>query len=182
MEFRERKLQDHLAKAQKSSADLKAMEGSLHETIELKMRQFEKEYKQWNIDDAVQWILMIENNRFKAPQFGAFIERLKEMEIDGKELCELNSKFALNVAGLSLQSDQHILRKHISRLIDLRRNDEPRNVCGVCVKNVVNTAILPCGHQYYCHHCSKKERGSQCPICRKRIDRIVQTFMSGFSK
>lgn len=168
--------------ARQSSNGLLASHESLQASILTKITEFETEYEKWNKCDVIQWILMIENGRFKGDQFGSFIQSLKEMEINGAELCELNNKFVLISAGLHLDSDQRILRRHISRVVDGQSNDKRRDICGICVENMVNTVVLPCGHQYYCYQCSQRERLQRCPICRKPITEIVQTFMSGFSK
>ena len=144
--------------------------------------EFEREHREWTVDDTVQWILMIEKAHFRASKYTAFIQKLREMGIDGAQLVELNNKFALNVAGLTADNEQYILRKHINRIVDCKSGAEYQNICGICVKNKVSTAMVPCGHQYHCSECVGKGRVRKCPICRKPVTQIIKTFMSGFSK
>jgi len=51
------------------------------------------------------------------------------------------------------------------------------NECTVCFeKGVVDTILIPCGHQIMCHNCSLEIKRNQniCPICRKKIVYIVR--------
>lgn len=52
--------------------------------------------------------------------------------------------------------------------------------CSICFENVSDTAIIPCGHKFFCYECindyrySYKHRG--CPICRCNIENIIKIF------
>ena len=48
--------------------------------------------------------------------------------------------------------------------------------CKICMDNPVNVTLLPCGHLVCCESCAPHLR--KCPICRRRIDGSIKTFMS----
>lgn len=63
--------------------------------------------------------------------------------------------------------------------------------CKICLQQLSDTAVLPCGHMIMCSHCaaiavpSRSDdvtqpirRTLQCPLCRKTVKRIVRIFTS----
>lgn len=56
----------------------------------------------------------------------------------------------------------------------------PTNDCKICMDRPINSVFVPCGHRFACHDCAKlwMLNGSNvaCPVCRKKIDNLVQTF------
>ncbi|AUF82725.1 RING-finger domain-containing protein [Tetraselmis virus 1] len=46
-------------------------------------------------------------------------------------------------------------------------------VCCICYQRDVNCVLDPCGHQY-CFDCINNEY--QCPICRKHIVKVIDTY------
>jgi len=52
--------------------------------------------------------------------------------------------------------------------------------CVVCLEErTASFAAVPCGHQSVCAECAKKlGSGSACPMCRARVERFVQIFVS----
>ena len=172
----------NLAEAEQRGNELRKGEDELMTAVGKKLIEIEKGYKEWSAEETMKWISMMEQGRFRAPKFSTFIEKLSKMNIDGQQLAELNSKFALNMAGLKHANDQAILRKHINRVVAPQPTDN-RNLCGICVKNKVDTVMLPCGHQYHCYECIQRmsvQQRRMCPICRKSVSQIIKTFMSGF--
>jgi len=60
------------------------------------------------------------------------------------------------------------LRQENERLRDLQ-------TCKICMENVVDVTLIPCGHLVTCEICSR--RITKCPVCRKKIKSTVKTFM-----
>lgn len=65
-----------------------------------------------------------------------------------------------------------------------------RLVCKVCLQQLADTAVLPCGHLIMCVHCADIHvpprandntaplRRSNCPLCRRNISRRVRIYTS----
>lgn len=52
---------------------------------------------------------------------------------------------------------------------------EDKDLCKICFAQKINTVLLPCGHRNFCKQCCKM--GIQlCPICRKPVSNVVETF------
>eukprot|EP01083_Nonionella_stella_P017624 49308_1 len=166
--------------------DIKEYGTQLKETLNEKMVFFEKQYEKWDVLDVMEWIKTIEDGYFGDKRFETFINVLKEMEVNGPMLPEINNNLFLKAtAGLKQESERHILRKHVNRIVAnvKHANDaESHNMCGLCIENTINTVNLPCGHCYTCYQCSQREQITQCQICRKDVLQIVQTFISGVAK
>ena len=60
----------------------------------------------------------------------------------------------------------------------LRQNEHLKNerLCKVCLDNEMSIVFIPCGHFVTCVNCAPSL--SLCPICRRKIDKAVRTFMS----
>jgi len=183
---RESVLESNLKEIEGMIDDLKETEESLKNAIREKTCKLEKEYTRWTVDDTVQWVSMINQSHFRAPNYRSFIRELVRMEIDGLQLGELDNKFALSAAGLKSNKDQAIIRREINRVTSKQcgGSEEPsQNICGICVDNTINTVMIPCGHQYHCITCTRKSTAHKmnCPICRQPVTRVLQTYMAGFS-
>lgn len=48
------------------------------------------------------------------------------------------------------------------------------NVCKICYERDINCVLLECGHLCSCIECGRRLR--DCPICRRFITRIVETY------
>lgn len=61
-------------------------------------------------------------------------------------------------------------------------SDDDDEMCVICFENIIDTAILPCGHTCMCETCainylnSPKNFDTGCPYCRTRISQIVKTY------
>eukprot|EP01084_Bolivina_argentea_P116260 206597_1 len=156
----------------------------LQEIIDKKIIYFEKKYDEWNTKELIAWIQIIENKYFDKKKFKIFLDILNDMGIKGGGLNEMNSTLFLNVIGLKDKNTEYILRKHINRIIQYKSDREYHNICGLCTENIINTVMIPCGHCYSCYECSLKLPigNLRCPICRKYVIQIVQTYMSGFTR
>uniref|UniRef100_A0A7S3CZQ9 RING-type E3 ubiquitin transferase n=1 Tax=Palpitomonas bilix TaxID=652834 RepID=A0A7S3CZQ9_9EUKA len=51
--------------------------------------------------------------------------------------------------------------------------------CVICLENARDTAILPCRHMCLCDGCARqlKDQTSHCPICRGKIDSLLQIVL-----
>jgi hypothetical protein len=56
--------------------------------------------------------------------------------------------------------------------------EDDDNTCKICFENAINSVLIPCGHLALCYSCaiSVRNTSSSCPICRKQISTVVQTF------
>ncbi|CAI2379445.1 unnamed protein product [Moneuplotes crassus] len=68
-------------------------------------------------------------------------------------------------------------------LMELNHNlKNSQDLCCVCLEKPRNSVFIPCGHQCTCNECGKgylQSRGQRekiCIICRKPVERIIQTF------
>jgi len=48
-------------------------------------------------------------------------------------------------------------------------------MCKICWENEVSVVFLPCGHLSSCSTCAPAFK--DCPICRRRIEQVVKTFL-----
>ena len=53
-------------------------------------------------------------------------------------------------------------------------------LCSICFDNDADTAIVPCGHKYFCYNCianyNKAYSNKGCPVCRKGIVSFIKIF------
>jgi hypothetical protein len=56
--------------------------------------------------------------------------------------------------------------------------DIPRNggslACYICLENKRTTLFAPCGHMGPCGGCSEKLKGDCCPVCRAKVETLLQ--------
>ena len=57
---------------------------------------------------------------------------------------------------------------------DKADNDE--GLCNICMDSPIDCVILECGHMCACSTCGKKLK--ECPICRRKVGRVVRTYTS----
>lgn len=71
--------------------------------------------------------------------------------------------------------DQHRLSSERQRSASSNELDV-RACCKVCYDAPINTVFVDCGHMATCLECSNQLES--CPICRTRINQVVQTYQS----
>ena len=54
---------------------------------------------------------------------------------------------------------------------ELKKLENSINCC-ICMDNISNTIIFPCGHYNFCEFCIKSLKIKKCPLCRKKIKEI----------
>jgi len=57
----------------------------------------------------------------------------------------------------------------------VQNDDDGASACAVCLNKKIQTVCIPCGHRCLCLDCSKVVN-TECPICRNKIQQIMQTF------
>jgi len=55
------------------------------------------------------------------------------------------------------------------------KEGDDEDLCKICYENKIECVILECGHRILCGKCARLPL-KECPICRKKIVRIVKTF------
>eukprot|EP01083_Nonionella_stella_P043023 116100_1 len=152
------------------------------DVVDQKRMGLERHYQTWNACDVVAWIQLIEYEYFDGERWKDFMDKLKETQITGAQLPQINHQLFLKSMGLKEEEDQNVLIKHIERIVKHEAIASYPNICVLCTTNVVDTVVLPCKHCYSCYECNKKQAIEKCAICRKDITQIMQIFMTGFSR
>ena len=157
------------------------MSHMLSEFVSDKLKQFESKYKEWNEEKFLSWLKSIENGKFGDEEYSEHIGKIKQLDINGNRMKELTVS-CLTLIGLN-RGDRKILSQHIKRVI-IENSILMNNLCSICVKNPINTAFLPCRHQAVCFECYEESpmEFEDCPICRKKVEETIQTFMTGFTQ
>jgi len=73
----------------------------------------------------------------------------------------------------------HKVKKFCPQVLDISTRSELFNIpeneqCIICFDRRIDCVLLECGHLAVCMSCSKNLR--ECPICRRMVSRVVQTF------
>ncbi|XP_061490506.1 mitochondrial ubiquitin ligase activator of nfkb 1-A-like isoform X2 [Rhineura floridana] len=69
------------------------------------------------------------------------------------------------------------LRRHQSAGLD-PSEEPPENACVICLTNLRECVLLPCGHVCCCFRCFQALPRHTCPICRSSIDRVVPLYQA----
>ena len=63
--------------------------------------------------------------------------------------------------------------------VQRKRTREPGDdICSICMDNIIDSALIPCGHACACIVCARMLRGA-CPIFREPISDVLHTFLAG---
>ena len=70
---------------------------------------------------------------------------------------------------------------NIIKFVEKKKNTE---ICVICMTEVADYLLLPCGHQCGCNNClnSLKNEERKCPICRIKFTNLVKVFRSGITE
>jgi transcription termination factor NusB len=113
------------------------------------------------------------------------IEHKKQLELNIKqkiEQDEIDRITLLEQNKLRLQEEE-IYKK--SELLEFEKKCLYNSInnsskCCICDNENSNTAIIPCGHKFFCYECinsySKNYPLKGCPICRQKIISILKIF------
>ena len=172
-ELKEREIDHEELKYEQDDDEMKG------DWITQRLKEYESKYKEWDEDECFEWLRFIENGKFDGWKYVGFMEQVERFKVDGNKLKELN-EISLTMFGLEGE-DMEVLLRNIERIKSI--NGAPQNVtCTVCVGNPVNSVFIPCGHQTCCYECYQQSAWNfrRCPVCRKDVKQVIQTFMSGF--
>ena len=64
---------------------------------------------------------------------------------------------------------------------DINKDGSSRGQCSVCLAEIAEVVIQPCGHVCICRDCADtimENIDRKCPICRGRIKRIQNVYLS----
>lgn len=58
------------------------------------------------------------------------------------------------------------------------RSKTNKNVCIICYRNEIDSAVYPCGHYQFCLYCLDKhfKTNHQCPSCRCKTNQYMKLF------
>uniref|UniRef100_A0A8D0KPE1 RING-type E3 ubiquitin transferase n=1 Tax=Salvator merianae TaxID=96440 RepID=A0A8D0KPE1_SALMN len=74
---------------------------------------------------------------------------------------------------------QEFEKLRCQRSSDLDLSDEPpESACVICLTNLRECVLLPCGHVCCCFRCFQALPSRTCPICRSPIDRVVPLYQA----
>ena len=55
------------------------------------------------------------------------------------------------------------------------RDEDDSGGCRTCLDRPIGTVMVPCGHMALCTHCGRNPDLKACPVCRCRIQQVVET-------
>ncbi|CAI5733901.1 unnamed protein product [Peronospora farinosa] len=67
-----------------------------------------------------------------------------------------------------MEKDRRAALQQMEQALRAQRDAEKALVCVVCLVNVVDRVLVPCGHSY-CTTCVYRLDGTSCPVCRHDI-------------
>jgi hypothetical protein len=100
-------------------------------------------------------------NRFMSIEEGKLREQERKLRLEQMEN-ELEARFVtlLNVINANIQTD--------------------KSKCSICFEDNANTAVIPCGHEFFCFECIDEYRkmypNRGCPICKGKMESVNKIF------
>jgi hypothetical protein len=93
---------------------------------------------------------------------GEMIESLKNLKLNLKERVD------------PLKQKRTDCKKHIEVL--KRLDQKQLHTCGICLKNPIDTAMVPCGHTI-CEECLLKTQNiTECFVCRQHVTSMMKLY------
>lgn len=92
---------------------------------------------------------------------------------------QLDAVFASLQAGLSRVRQAQVKvaqAQHVQTEMELARLQEAKS-CAVCFDRDRSTVLMPCKHIVLCSHCARSKEIGHCPICRSRIESVMDIFL-----
>lgn len=89
----------------------------------------------------------------------------------------------INSQDLKLKELQETIQKAKKELNILFRysphftENDPRNLCPVCMSREVSAACVPCGHTL-CHVCAYRMDENRCFLCRNQMEKVIKLFFN----
>lgn len=127
---------------------------------------------------------VVENNRNNSKKKELYDSKIAEIEEEKRvkkqiedEILEKYKQEREEIERLKVENER--LELELVNKINTRSIENP-DKCSICFDNNADTAIIPCGHKFFCYDCIDEykdlysHRG--CPICRTKIENIIKTF------
>jgi len=71
-------------------------------------------------------------------------------------------------------------QQHVIEVLEIDQEFIDSDLCVICMTEPKDCVMYPCGHQCFCHTCSKRfkeqARHYVCPICRNRVKDVIKVF------
>jgi hypothetical protein len=114
-------------------------------------------------------------DRVAWPRSAPFDQDVAELQRLQDELKAARERLSVLVAGAAHEraTTEALADVSAPREKEKSANDEA-GACSICLDAAINTIFLECGHMAACLACAGKL--TTCPICRRPITRVVQTF------
>ena len=80
-----------------------------------------------------------------------------------------------------IDGEKEELERELRLHKDAAMAKEPENKCSVCLGDVRQVALQPCGHVCLCKDCAKvisSQQDKKCPICRQKIRKFQNFYFS----
>ena len=77
--------------------------------------------------------------------------------------------------------EKEMLERELRLYKDVAMDKEPENKCSVCLGDIRQVALQPCGHLCLCRDCAKiiaSQQDRKCPICRQKIKKFQNIYPS----
>eukprot|EP00455_Lapot_gusevi_P035045 TRINITY_DN3877_c0_g1_i6.p1 TRINITY_DN3877_c0_g1~~TRINITY_DN3877_c0_g1_i6.p1 ORF type:complete len:383 (+),score=52.67 TRINITY_DN3877_c0_g1_i6:100-1248(+) len=122
-------------------------------------------YENFDIHAA---ILQLEAAQGAVGDLNAVIDEINKM-------IEAKNKI-IGGGSLPLQRQKSEMSSLQDQIEELKKKKEDRYTCKICYENEIDTCLMNCGHLCVCNECAGDL--SECPLCRKPIQKVVRTYRS----
>ena len=168
--YKQKKLEKCISIEKEKTLELqeKYMEKQMGKYTPLDLKKLQAYDKKLQLE-AMQSQVKKEEEKYKQK----YIEEL--MSIEQKKLHEQEKKLKLE------QIENHFEEQFIALMTTIKFNiDDGITQCSICAENNADTAVIPCGHKFFCHECidlyHKTYPRKGCPVCRKEILCVTKIF------
>lgn len=104
----------------------------------------------------------------------------REKKIEEKLKQELEAKYKEEYEKLEkMKLEKERVELELIKNIQTRIASNPET-CSICFDSPSDTAVVPCGHKFFCYDCIVNYKFSKdnatCPMCRTKIDSVIKIF------
>jgi hypothetical protein len=188
-----------IASQEKSTSLEQELNGFRKQTQELRKIRFLSDGKIFGLNYKIQRLekLIIERQNHHETQVISYVEEISRLEeglrvqqsLRDSELTQLTDKIKILEASNKIGEHKkkvcfllfifffslsEALQEKL--LLQKAKADEVNNSCVICLENQRNAVFLPCGHLCVCISCTTSISLTECPLCRKRVDRFHQVY------
>ena len=121
------------------------------------------------------------SNQIKPNNNEAVKRALRQRELEDEAIREAESRLAEKYGDDYIKQQEEKLKiQEETKLIQQRVKDNPDDCC-ICYDESPDTAVVPCGHAYFCYKCILNQKlnysDKGCPFCRGPIDSLLKLYM-----